>query len=469
MEGESVISKLGGRKVIHSQAREVIANVYRFMKREAEMRAPINVNKIQERVCDATGVSVRTLRRIVKEEKQCIQSESSFSTPNKKRFRKKPKTDIDDFDLCVIRRTINEFHRTEGERPTVKSLLVLLKEKIDFKGGKWALTRILKKLGFRWKQSINNRKVLVEESDVREMRLKYLKNLIECRKQNRPIIYMDETYVHSTQSKKKAWTDASGSGLKTPVTKGQRLIIVHAGSEDGFVKDALLTFKSGRTTGDYHHDMNYENYEKWVKNKLIPNLPPNSVIVIDNAPYHNVQLNPAPTSSSRKADMIKWLEERNIPHSSSMLKPELYSIIKIYKPNYKMYKIDAIFAESGHSVSRLPPYHPDLNPIELIWSLIKGNVAKKNITFNIDNVASLVMETCNSITAEDWKKRCDHCKKIEQEYIDLEPHIDDITEQLIIRLGDDSDSEESGEDMDNNTSDCEDDELDLRGIEPLNS
>lgn len=60
-------------------------------------------------------------------------------------------------------------------------------------------------------------------------------------------------------------------------------------------------------------------------------------------------------------------------------------------------------------------------------------------------------------------------KKIEQEYIDLEPHIDDITEQLIIRLGDDSDSEESGEDMDNNTCDCEDDELDLRGIEPLNS
>lgn len=35
------------------------------------------------------------------------------------------------------------------------------------------------------------------------------------------------------------------------------------------------------------------------------NIPPNSVIVIDNTPYHNIQLNPAPNSNSLKGDMVK--------------------------------------------------------------------------------------------------------------------------------------------------------------------
>jgi hypothetical protein len=49
-------------------------------------------------------------------------------------------------------------------------------------------------------------------------------------------------------------------------------------------------FKSGTKSGDYHHEMNFDNYERWLKTKLIPNLPPNSVLLVDNAAYHNVQL-----------------------------------------------------------------------------------------------------------------------------------------------------------------------------------
>jgi hypothetical protein len=33
--------------------------------------------------------------------------------------------------------------------------------------------------------------------------------------------------------------------------------------------------------------MNVTNYQKWLTEKLIPNLPPKSVLVVDNAPYHN--------------------------------------------------------------------------------------------------------------------------------------------------------------------------------------
>ncbi|CAG9120289.1 unnamed protein product [Plutella xylostella] len=36
----------------------------------------------------------------------------------------------------------------------------------------------------------------------------------------------------------------------------------------------------------------------------------------------------------------------------------------------KNYKIDEILKENGHIVLRLPPYHPELNPIELVWRFI---------------------------------------------------------------------------------------------------
>ena len=78
-------------------------------------------------------------------------------------------------------------------------------------------------------------------------------------------------------------------------------------------------FKSGLKKGDYHRDMNYDNYKKWIKEQLIPNLNPNSVLVIDNAPYHNKQVNPVPTSSWKKQDMQKWLTDNGIPYCESCL------------------------------------------------------------------------------------------------------------------------------------------------------
>uniref|UniRef100_A0A8D8U0L3 Tc1-like transposase DDE domain-containing protein n=1 Tax=Cacopsylla melanoneura TaxID=428564 RepID=A0A8D8U0L3_9HEMI len=184
--------------------------------------------------------------------------------------------------------------------------------------------------------------------------------------------------------------------------------------------------------------MNFENYQKWIQERLIPNLRTNSVVVIDNAPYHNVQANRAPTSSSRKSEMTKWLSERN---SESMLKPQLYTLIKLYKPQHKTFKIDSILANAGHSALRLPPYHPDLNPIELIWSQLKGRVAKRNVNFSMSEVTKLVTEECNAITEEDWRRCCNHTRKIEEAYMEREPLLDVMSEEIIIHLGKDSSSE----------------------------
>jgi hypothetical protein len=59
MQGEDrSVKKIGERKVIHSQSREIVINVYSFMKKEADSGKVINVNQIQHRVSEATGVSL---------------------------------------------------------------------------------------------------------------------------------------------------------------------------------------------------------------------------------------------------------------------------------------------------------------------------------------------------------------------------------------------------------------------------
>jgi hypothetical protein len=100
--------------------------------------------------------------------------------------------------------------------------------------------------------------------------------------------------------------------------------MIHAGGENGLVENALLMWKANSNTGDYHSQMNFQNYEKWLREKLIPNLPPNSVIIIDNAPFHNVLLEQTPTSNSKKADIINWLSSHGIPCFDDMFKPHLF-------------------------------------------------------------------------------------------------------------------------------------------------
>jgi hypothetical protein len=301
----------------------------------------------------------------------------------------------------VVRRTVYNFYKIEKRLPTLAGLHKNLKDAIQFKGCINSLRAILKGLGFRWKKTKSNRAILIETPEIRNKRISYLKDIERFRKEGRQIIYMDESYILSSHVSGKSWSDDSKEGLHCPVSKGDRLIIVHAGGENGFVKDALLMWQSRASTGDYHNQMNFDNYGKWLREKLIPNLPPNAVVVIDNAPYHNVLEEKCPNSNSTKVKMMNWLSEKNIPYSPEMFKPELYALIKIHKPHYQKYRVDKIMASYGHTILRLPPYHPDLNPIETIWAQVKQWVGARNVSFKINDVLRLCEEKFREMGEDD--------------------------------------------------------------------
>ncbi|XP_074028524.1 uncharacterized protein [Leptinotarsa decemlineata] len=153
-------------------------------------------------------------------------------------------------------------------------------------------------------------------------------------------------------------------GLKIPVKKGRRLIITHIGSSEGFVRDGLIVFESMKN-GDYQQEMDATVFEEWFKIILVKLLQ-GSVIVMDNVSYHSGRVEKLPTSCWKKADITEWLQMKAIPFESTMLKAELLNLAIRHKSKFVRYVTDEMAKTKGMSVLRLPPYHCELNPIELV-------------------------------------------------------------------------------------------------------
>lgn len=226
--------------------------------------------------------------------------------------------------------------------------------------------------------------------------------------------------------------------------KGKRLIVCHIGNEKGFVDGGLWSFESNKT-GDYHEEMNGESFEKWFEN-ILSMLEANSVIVLDNAPYHSRRLEKIPTSGSKKGDIQNWLRSKDIDFDNSMLKVQLLAIVKQHKAKYEKYIVDEMAARQNKIVLRLPPYHCELNPIELIWGDAKNFIAKRNTSFKFSDLKNLFDEALQNITAEKWDKCVKHViEKVEVKMWELDNIIEVHVEPLIINLADDDDTDDDEE------------------------
>ena len=223
-------------------------------------------------------------------------------------------------------------------------------------------------------------------------------------------MYVDETYINTNHCTGKKWQPPDmNKGRKVPIGKGKRLIIIHAGTSAGFVLNCGDVFPAKSNNNDYHGEMNAESFKTWLQKKALPNVPKKSVFVLDNASYHSTQAeeDKSPTSSSRRQVMTDWLNRMGIPFNSKCTRPELYEIIKRHKPATK-YEIDKLIKDAGHEVLRTPPYHCELQPIELVWGIMKQYVSQNNTDFNIEQIKQLVDEKIDGIGSEEWKNCIRH-------------------------------------------------------------
>ena len=78
---------------------------------------------------------------------------------------------------------------------------------------------------------------IYEQKNILEQRHTYLQTIRKLSQEHKNLVYTDETWVIAHHNNEYISVDSDGSGgWKVPSGKGQRLIILHAGGVDGWVK-----------------------------------------------------------------------------------------------------------------------------------------------------------------------------------------------------------------------------------------
>jgi len=123
---------------------------------------------------------------------------------------------------------------------------------------------------------------------------------------------------------------------------------------------------------------------------------------MDNASYHKAYPDAYPTSKSKKMDYVAFCTLKNIPVDPRDTIPILSDKTKAYKKKQKM-SCELIAEQNGHCVLFTPPCHSDLQPIELLWAKLKGNIGRK---YDTDTTMTVLKQRLDEefVAALDWNE-----------------------------------------------------------------
>ena len=417
-------------KEFTAEMKQLVVDLKLHFDTEKKLGKFVLTKNATKRVAQGLGIGEATVKRIMAAHKHGKGIEEETKERGKPPYRLS----------CNLQPVIREFIRDKnlkGRKIGAEQIQDYLLKKHDIEIPMSTLLRSLNRLGFTY--GIGKRRSTLKERDyVVLARRRYLRRKIANRNFDGSLkqaeVYLDETYINKNHSNQFTWyLDEDGPWVNKPSGKGPRLIIVHAITKDGWVNGAQLIFDAKKRTGDYHGQMNWENFSKWFEIQLLPNIPANSLIIMDNAGYHNVLADDSfPTPKTRKEELLAWLERNCIPWTDDMLKPELYALCKRFAPAPE-FKLDQIAEAAGHSILRTPQYHPEFQPIETCWAIVK-NYMGDNCDFTMKSfhaqlplaLAKVKSRTCKKLIAKVAKQE----DKYWDEDIQLYEEIDEDNQRI---------------------------------------
>ncbi len=398
-------------KQLSAEVEEIVVSLKKHHDKELKAGKFVSTKDPAGRTAACLGIGVATVKRIMA---RYAQSGEKMITHFKHKPGR-PANKILNNAQPVVRKYIRD-ENLKGRDVSINRVRGFLLGEHNFNIPKTNLWRALKRWGFEHGEG-HRRESLKEKSYVILARRKYLREKLSNRNIDgtlkRPEVYLDETYVNKNHSNRFTWyLEEDGPWVNKPSGVGQRLIVVHAITKDGWVNNAELVFDSKRRTGDYHGQMNWENFSKWFKNQLIPNIPRNSIVILDNAGYHNVlNFDNCLSNGSKKGQLKAWLTHNNYICSDNMLKAELFDLYTRVAP-VPQFRLDQLVEKQGISILRTPQYHPELQPIETCWAVVKNHIAK-NCDFTMRGLRSSVPEAFAQVTPITCQKII--AKVVEQE------------------------------------------------------
>ncbi|QTA80580.1 Transposase family protein, DDE domain-containing [Desulfonema limicola] len=392
--------------------KKLVVHVKHYFDREKKLSLKNNkdicVDNSARRAAQATNLSEVTVWRIMAE----YNKNKTLSSPVPKGSSPYAVNDC----VKTICQDIIRSYNIRREHLSLRLLAGILNDEFGIAVARETLRRSL----YRWKilhGSVQRHTALRERDYVVKARREYLIRKRYLNNSKRMLVYLDETFINKNYSGSDSawycsdWNNDSrldksfGPYINKPAGKGERFIILNAVTKDGWVNGTQLVFQANRRTGDYHGSMEEENFTRWLTTQLLPNIADNSVIIMDNAPYHNMFLEDnVPALTSSKSVLQKWLTENNIAFSEDFLRIQLIDLINQHRPQ-RMFKLDfmlrndPLYKDRNIEILRTPQYHPELQPIEKCWAVMKQYMAR-HCNFTLKGLRKNLETAWTKVTSE---------------------------------------------------------------------
>lgn len=365
-EGHEAVRKRG--KPLCAEEKWMVIKVFSCCARERQQSSSVHTVDPYQRTAAYTGVGRRQVVEIMRHFRQTGQVCTATRAGN----RISHPTTIPSGTNPGLREFILTKH-CEGIAITARHVQDFLQEALGREVAQQTIRDQLRRLGFQYTRTKTKSRALREKPYVRQQRHTFLHDIRSWRKAGYQPVYIDESFLHHHHGNQFSWF-CEGDFLQRPTGKGRRWCFIHALREQGLVSGAFRIFEARKSRGDYHGMFNAECFLDWWRHQLLTNLPPRCVIVVDQASYHLVPEEQVMPSTMRKAELQQWLSSRNLAWEPHWLRPRLQQELQEHIDKTPL--ITKLAVEQGHRVLVLPVHHPELNPIELVWAIVKNECAR---------------------------------------------------------------------------------------------
>jgi len=112
--------------------------------------------------------------------------------------------------------------------------------------------------------------------------------------------------------------------------------------------------RRSRKSADYHDDMIRHAFLEWFTEQALMNIQNNSVIVIDDMPYHRTYKDRVPTSIPGKEKIRIWLVKHGTfskQEFCTFSKTKLLHLVKSHWTAFTKYNLDELARRYGHAIT----------------------------------------------------------------------------------------------------------------------
>ena len=428
-----------------------------FLKEKQEKRAGCQ-RKVRQRVAECLSISMNTVSKVIADWNK--HKDITFSNTSSSN-RGKPPLCYTSSLITTLREIIYELN-SKVLPITVHILRNKVKERTNNLYSSRTLHRVLRRSGFRFGKG-KKRHYSAESANNIAYRDSYLRdkmsNLNRKDHPKLPEIYLDESYCNLNHVAQNVWIDTEHDGGVTYQKggKGPRLCIIGAGvifsNRDRlfgeWIPGCFQCWNSIKQKKrkynpeihdeeDYHGNFDADLFEKWFEKLcgIAFQKYGSCRIHLDGAKYHKRVINPVPNSSNKKEKLMEWLFTNGISFDERLKKSELVQLVKKNRPS-PIYKCNLIAQSYNHYVLYTPPYHPELQPIEIIWANLKNKIAYSP-ALNMQNLQYKINKYHLEISSKTWIGCWNKAKQYEKYYSTIsEEEIFDSDNDCVI---DDSES-----------------------------